>query len=273
MVKWMSKSIKVVFVLLFISSIVIPVGKGEEQYNHIWTAESPDIASSSWFGYKIEIDGEYIITSEPYVDVGDNIDAGKIYVYDFNGNLITTHQSPEPGPGDNFGYRIDAHDGVLVAYEVADYDGKSEVGKVHVFESDGALQYTLQPQELYSGLGFGMTVAIGEEILLISDNSVEMAPFASGKVHIYSHDGEFISTILPPDPKPSGFFASTLEVEEGLIFITQNGEPEWLRLGPGYVYVFDFVGTHLMTLVAPEKVDQAFFGVSVSICGYKFVIG
>jgi len=147
------------------------------------------------------------------------------------------------------------------------------VGKVHVFESDGTHQYTLQPQELYDGLGFGMTVAIGEEILLISDNGVEMTPSASGKVHIYSHDGEFISTILPPDPKPSGFFASTLEVEEGLIFITQNGEPMFLRLGPGYVYVFDVDGTHLMTLEAPEKEDQACFGVSVSISGDNIVIG
>ena len=269
----MRKSIKVLFVLLFVSSLTILSGSCEEQYNHIWTAESPITKANSWFGYKIEIDGEYIITSQPKADVDDIQSAGKIYVYDLNGNLITTHQSPEPGPGDTFGYRLDAHDGLLVAYEVADYGGKRAVGKVHVFESDGTLQYTLQPQETYTGLGFGMTVAIGEEILLISDNSVEMTPAASGKVHIYSQDGEFTSTILPPDPFPSGFFASTMEVEEGLIFVTQNGEPDWLRIGPGYVYVFDVEGTHLMTLEAPEKEDQACFGYSVSVSGDKIVIG
>jgi hypothetical protein len=273
MVMGVKRGIKVLFILLFISSLTILSGSCEDQYNHIWTAESPISKSNSWFGYKIEIDGEYIITSEPYADVDGVESAGKIHVYDLEGNLITTHQSPEPGPVDTFGYRLDAHDGILVAYEVADYEGKREVGKVHVFESDGTLQYTLQPEELYDALGFGMTVAIGEEILLISDNSIEMAPSASGKVHIYSHDGEFISTIYPPDPFPSGFFASTMEVEEGLIFITQNGDPWWLRIGPGYVYVFDVDGAHLMTLEASEKEDYACFGVSVSISGDKIVIG
>ena len=99
----MRKIIKLLFVLLFISSLTSLVARCEDQYNNIWTAESPKRTSNSWFGYKIEIDGEYIITSEPYADVDDIQSAGKIYVYDFNGNLITTHQLPEPGPADTFG--------------------------------------------------------------------------------------------------------------------------------------------------------------------------
>jgi len=88
----MRKIVKVLFVLLFISSLTSLVARCEDQYNHIWTAESPIRKSNSWFGYQLAIDGEYIITSEPYADVDDIQSAGKIYVYDFNGNLITTHQ-------------------------------------------------------------------------------------------------------------------------------------------------------------------------------------
>ena len=102
-----ARSIKMLFVLLFISSLASQVGRGEEQYNHIWTAESPIIKSNSWFGYQLAIDGEHIITNEPYAVVDDITGAGKIYVYDFEGNLINTHQSPEPGTQNVFGYRFD----------------------------------------------------------------------------------------------------------------------------------------------------------------------
>ena len=271
MVKWMSKSIKVLFVLLFISSLVIPVGSCEDQYNHIWTAESPIPKSNGMFGYQLAIDGEYIITCEPYANIGDIKGAGKIYVYDLEGNLVNTLQSPEPGSVDNFGYRLDAHDGLLVAQDVADIDGLTWVGKVHVFKSDDSLQYTLQPQENYKGLYFGRSVAIGEEIILIGERSGDMTPSLSGKIHIYSHDGEFISTILPPDPIAGAHFGGTIEVGEDLIYFSQYGETG-LESGPGFVYVYDYDGAHLMTLESPEKEMYACFGISVSVSGDKIVI-
>ena len=141
----MRKSIKVFIVLLFISSLVIPVGSGEEQYNHIWTVESPIIESGNWFGYQLTIDGEYIITCEPNAEVGDINGAGKIYVYDFEGNLVTTHQSPEPGQQNVFGYRFDVHDGLLVAYEKEFVDGVKAAGKAHVYDALDDLLYTILP--------------------------------------------------------------------------------------------------------------------------------
>ena len=42
----MRKRFKVLFVVLFISSLTGQVVDAEEQYNHIWTAESPNIESN-----------------------------------------------------------------------------------------------------------------------------------------------------------------------------------------------------------------------------------
>jgi len=271
MVIGVKRSIKVLFVLLFISSLTIQVASCEEQYNHIWTAESPIPKSSSWFGYQLAIDGENIITNEPYADVDGIKGAGKIYVYDLQGNLINTLQSPEPGPTNNFGYRLDAHDGLLVAQDVVDIDGERWVGKVHVFKPDGTLQYSLQPQEIVLATLFGRSVAIGEEILLIGQRSGDMTPSLSGKIHIYSHDGEFISTILPPDPIAGAHFGGTIEVGEEFIYFSQHGEGGD-ESGPGFVYVYDYDGTHLMTLESPEKEMYACFGNSISVSGDKIVI-
>ena len=270
----MRKRFKVLFVLLFISSLTGQVVDAEDQYTHIWTAESSIIKIGSEFGYQLTIDGDYIITCEPHAKVDDIAGGGKIYVYDFEGNLINTLQSPEPGLEDTFGVAFDVLDGLLIAYECAEINGVPRVGKVHVFKSDGTLQYTIQPQEIRQAAYFGNSVAIGEEILVISESGVEMTPSVSGKVHIYSQDGEFISTILPPDPIAKGKFGRTIEVGEGLIFISQYGEPEEsLAMGPGYVYVYDYDGIYLMTLEAPEKEERACFGYSVSISGDKIVIG
>ena len=60
MVKGMRKSIKVLFVLLLISNLSIPIGRSEEQYNHIWTTESPVIKGNREYGYQVKIDGDYI---------------------------------------------------------------------------------------------------------------------------------------------------------------------------------------------------------------------
>ena len=270
----MKNKIKVIFVLLVISSLTSQIVDAEEQYNNVWTAESPIIKSNIWFGWELTIDGEYIIVSEPYADVNDIYGAGKIYIYDFDGNLINTFQSTDPGEADKFGYRFDVRDGLLVAYESATIDRERDVGKVYVFKSDGTLQYTLQPQEAYAASGFGMSVAIGEEILLIAEKGVEMTPPTSGQVHIYNHDGEFISTILPPNPITMGYFGRTLEVGEGRILISQYGDPERnLSQGPGYVYVYDIDGTYLMTIESPEPEERASFGESISISEDYIVVG
>lgn len=271
MVKLMRKSIKLLFVLLFISSLVIPVGKGEEEYNHIWTAESPIIESNSWYGYRLAIDGEYIITNEPYAEVGDLTGAGKIYVYDFEGNLIKTHQSPEPETQNQFGKWFDVHDGVLVAFDIADVDGVKDAGKLHVYDVLDDLLYTILPSNPLRGNYFGVSNAIGEDIILIYDNSKDLTPINVGKVYLYDHKGEPIKTLYAPDPKVSGYFGNNMEIGESQFYVAQFGF-QGTPVGPGYVYVYDHEGVLLNTLEAPEPEDLAMFGTAISVSGDKIVI-
>ncbi len=273
MVKWMSKSIKVLFVLLFISSIVIPVGKGEDQYNHIWTAEPPVPESGSWFGYQLAIDGEYIITNEPYAEVGDLTGAGKIYVYDFEGNLIKTHQSPEPATQNQFGEWFDVHDGVLVTFDPLDVDGVKDAGKLHVYDILDDLSYTITQTIPVKNNYFGATSAIGEDIILIQDAAKDLTPIYACEVHLYDHNGEYIKTIYSPDPQPIGWFGLSVEIGENQFYLTQSGYLGAQRgVGPGYVYVYDHQGVLLNTIEAPEPEEQAVFGFTMSVSGDKIVI-
>ncbi len=271
----MSKSIKVLFVLLFISSLTTQIVICEDQYNHIWTGESPIPKSTSWFGYQLVIDGEYIITSEPYADVGDLSGAGKIYVYDFEGNLINTLQSPEPGSRDYFGFSFDVHDGLLVAYEVADVDGIYSAGKIHVYDVLDDLLYTITENNPVRMNLFGQANAIGEDIILIQDEGKPDAPIYGGKVHLYDHNGEHIKTIYSPNPQPNGAFGISLEIDENQLYMIQSG---YLGGGHGleteYVYVYDHEGVLLNTIEAPELEPEQVtsFGFAMSVSGDKIVI-
>ncbi len=280
MVRWMSKSIKVLFVLLFISSLVIPVGKGEDQFNHIWTAESPIIRSNSWFGSYLVIDGEYIITSEPYADVDGFEGAGKIYVYDIEGNLVNTLQSPEPKTMNTFGFYIestasfDVHEGLLIAYDGVAVDEVKDAGKIRVYDALDDLLFTIVPENPLITNYFGNAITIGDEIILISDLGKPLTPIGVGQVHLYNHEGELIKTIYSPEPHPYAVFGYEMEIGESQFYLAQLGtmSDDFPNVGPGYVYVYVHEGVLLNTLSSPEPEDEAHFGFAISVSGDKIAI-
>jgi hypothetical protein len=85
------------------------------------------------FGKYIASEGDIIVTGENKADV-ISIKEGKAYVFDLEGNLLSTIVSPDPAVGAQFGYEV-ATDGeiVLVAEVEATVDGVSRAGKVHIF--------------------------------------------------------------------------------------------------------------------------------------------
>ena len=268
-------SLKNAFIILSLFTLLIPSVCAEEQYHHILTLESPNPENSAWFGYQVKISDNIIVLSEPYANTEDFSDAGKVYVYDTDGTLISTLQSPTPGYGDNFGFRFDLLEDTIIVGETSDIGDLLWAGRVHVFTTDGTLQYTLQSQEPRKGGVFGgSSIAFDEEVLVISETNAATKPGMAGKVHLYDSEGVYLKSLLSPSPKVRGRFGSTIEVGEGLILVGEYGEiVQDKPLGLGSVYVFDYNGTHLMTLQAPEPEDQACFGSCISISGDRIVIG
>lgn len=268
-------NLKNALIVLSLFTLLIPSVYAEEQYHHILTLESPNPENSAWYGYQLEISGNIIVLSEPYANTDDFSDAGKVYVYNTDGTLISTLQSPSPGYGDVFGTRFDLLEDTIIIGSAPDIGDLKWAGMVHVFTTDGTLQYTLQSQEPKQGGRFGAdSIAFDEEVLVISETNAATKPGMAGKVHLYDSEGVYLKSLLSPSPMLRGRFGSTIEVGEGLILIGEYGEI-WQDkpLGPGSVYVFDYNGTHLMTLQAPEPEDQACFGSCISISGNRIVIG
>ena len=266
---------KILLALLVVTLIQIRAINADEEYRHAFTLESPNPEKSAWYGYQVKMSGNIIVLSEPYADTDEFLGAGKVYVYDTEGTLISTLQSPTPGNNDNFGYRFDVLEDTIIVGEVSDIDGLSWAGRVHVFTADGTLQYTLQSEEPKHAGYFGIrSIAFNEEVMVISETGAETEPGMAGKIHLYDSEGAYLKSLLSPSPKVGGRFGDTVEAGEGFILVGEYGDiASDSPLGPGNVYLFDYDGTLLMTLQAPEPENQACFGSSISISGDRIVIG
>jgi hypothetical protein len=255
--------------ILFVLTIILtqlPCVYANEEYHHVLTLESPNPEKGAWYGYQVIISGDIMVVSEPYADVDDFLDAGKVYIYDVDGNLISTLQSPDPGNVYNFGWRLDLFgDTIIIKEKLADVDGLRDAGRAHVFTTDGTYRMTLQSPEPRQGGNFG-TAGINDDIIVAYEDTSE------GIVHMFDNEGEYMTTLHAPTPKVGARFGRIIEVTETLILLGECGK-ETNPLSPGSVYAYDQSGDHLMTLQAPEPEDQAMFGTSISVSGDLVVIG
>ena len=135
---WLKRAVRILLFFLFFTSMNVLVGNSDDtQYAHILTLESPNPEDHAWYGQQVEIDGDIIAVIEPYGDINDFENAGIVYLYDTDWNLILTLQSPTPGSLYGFG-GLDMHDDAIVIQEFrAPVDDIEEAGKVHMFNKDG----------------------------------------------------------------------------------------------------------------------------------------
>ncbi len=258
--------IKILLVLTVILAQILGIYAADEEYTHVLTLESPNPEKGAWYGYQVKISGNIILVSEPYADVDDFLDAGKVYIYDVDGTLISALQSPDPGNVYNFGWRLDLFGDIIIIKEkLADVDGLRDAGKAHVFTTDGTYRMTLQSPEPRQGGNFG-TAGINEDITVIYEDTSE------GIAHMFDNEGEYMTTLHAPTPKVGARFGRIIEVTETLILLGECGK-ETNPLSPGSVYAYNQSGDHLMTLQAPEPEDQAMFGTSIDTSGDLIVIG
>ncbi len=259
------KKIRTLLVLLVFFLMQASAVYADEEYRHVLTLESPDPENNAWYGYRMEKSGNIIVVSEPFADVGEFRDAGKVYIYDVDGKLLSTLQSPAPGNVDEFGRRFDLYGDTVIVKEYTDIGDLLGAGKAYVFNTDGTHQFTLQSPEPIKGGYFG-TSGIHDDIIVIYEDT------SRGIVYLYDDEGEYLKTLHSPEPMVAGKFGQTIEVCETLILLGEYGRSD-APLSPGSVHVYNHNGDHLMTLQAPEPENQALFGASISVSGDLIVIG
>ncbi len=81
------------------------------------TIQSPTPTFWGTFGWSLCFSGDTIVVSEPNVGIEGIPNAGKIHLFDSDGNYLETLQSPEPFAAAYFGSSMDGSEGFFVVGE------------------------------------------------------------------------------------------------------------------------------------------------------------
>jgi hypothetical protein len=154
---------------------------------HLMTLQAPEPEDKALFGSCISISGDRIVIGESYATVNEVWRAGRAYIYDTDGNLLHTLESPNPKEHAGFGDGV-AIDGdrLVVGEWDADVNPDLYEGRAYVFDVDGNLLQNLTAPDPRPRAGFGLDVDIEGDTIVIGGCWAAIEGFGqAGRAHIY----------------------------------------------------------------------------------------
>ncbi len=259
-------SLRDIFCVLTALCILLSISSAEaieqEKYQTAAILQSPQPESYSEFGWSVAIDEAIIVVGEPWATEDGKCMAGRAHMFDSEGNLLMTLQSPEPEQNAWFGWTVSVSgDTVVVGEPQADATGISNAGKAHVFSSDGRHLKTLRSPEPEANAWFGNSVAVsGEKVVIGEFRAKADGKYHAGRAHILDRNGTLLKTIQSPGPEENAWFGRSVAISGDIIAV---GEPQADVEGvsdSGRAHTFDSDGNLLATLRAPQPQAYTEYG-------------
>jgi hypothetical protein len=257
----------------------------------IWTEQaillSSDGSMSDHFGHKVAIEGEYLIASAPYNDVGGQNDRGTVYVFKRTGQSWAQTWAINPVSGlsnDHIGKSIAIDSNVVVIGAPGDYNNNmNRCGAVYIYTRTGNLWSQTQlittttPQ---SNLEFGTSVALHNTALLIGAPGYDHSGEANaGAVFIYGYGngvwGYYIG-IVAPEYVDGGNFGFSMALNDTHVLIGAPGHDiDYLNsVGRVWIYQWTPTGPELISHMDYDNgQDGDKFGFALGLHGANAIIG
>jgi hypothetical protein len=238
----------------------------------------PEPNHAGLFGYKVAISGDKLVVSESGANYEGFLHAGMVHVYDLDGNLLTTFHSPEPfeggGSGGNFGYSLAFNGNIIVVGEVyTTVDDLIGAGRAFLFSLNGDLITSIESPEPQTEGGFGQSVTINNDIILIGENYAEVDGYSkAGKVHAFGLDGNYLYTLQSPKPEEAALFGNKVAASEDLIIVCEP-DADGVSNNEGLVHLYGLDGSFITSLKAPQPTANAEFGSFVAVSGETIAVG
>jgi hypothetical protein len=207
-------------------------------------------------------------------DVEDIEFAGEVYIFDSEGVLLTTIQSPEPEVEGNFGGELCLYRDILLVAECYRNDqGVMDAGVVHVFNPEGDFLRTIHsPSPINVGL-FGSSIDANDEFILVGETGQLDKPKDEGSVHVYDVDYNLVTTLHSPDNQIRSSFGGSVTVSGDHVVIGERWASVDGHEHAGRAHIYDTGWNLVATLQSPTPEVNSEFGFSVSIGGGLVVVG
>lgn len=232
---------------------------------------SSSMKGDTYFGYDISFSENVIVVGEPMGIVNMSA-AGLVHVYDVNGDLLASLESPLPLSQGMLGFAVASGDEFILAGEIGSVDRPIDEGSAYVFDYDWNLVTTLRSPDGQGRSAFGVSVAISGDHVVVGEffatvDGLERA----GRAHIYDTDWNLIASLNAVEPEANGQFGEHVAISGGLVIVGERrGDAEVINEGRSYVY--DLEGNHIASLIAPEPEVGAQFGWRVDTDGEIVIV-
>ncbi|NQT08843.1 hypothetical protein HQ586_07185, partial [Candidatus Bathyarchaeota archaeon] len=166
------------------------------------------------YGLDVAISGTAIIVGEPHALVGHDAGKGKAHIYDLDGVLKASMDSPSPGRDiTNFGWAVDVGEDIAVVGEVlGDAGNKTMAGIAYVYSLDGQLIRGIQSPAPCAIGAFGNDVTICDTFIAVSEpRGATAESIGFGCVHLFNLTGGHLLTIPPPQGEETSYFGFPLD--------------------------------------------------------------
>jgi hypothetical protein len=228
------------------------------------------------FGTGVAADGNYFVVGAELDDTGGGANAGRAYVFNASsGALLHTLNNPTPAANDYFGWVVAVSGNFVVVGADGDDTGAAHAGSAYVFDaSTGAYLRTLQRPTPAANDGFGWSVAVSGNIVVVGSPFEDAGPGDAGRAYVFNAStGALLSTLNNPTPAAFDQFGKSVAVSGNLVVV--GAEQDDTGAGDsGSAYLFDATtGALIHTLANPTPAASAKFGSSVSLSGNLVVVG
>jgi hypothetical protein len=203
------------------------------------------------FGKAVAISNHKIIVGAPGVfENGQN--AGKVYVYNFDGTEYSSFQNSYVQTDSQIGFPLAAGNNRIVV-------GSNNRDSISVHDFDGNQLWTVQK----SSVGFPSSISVACGRIVVGAKNY--TPNDRGRVYIYDLDGTELQSIS--NSNDNGLFGSSVSINSGIIVV---GEPGTTG---GLAYMYDLFGMKLGQLSTTLNGFTAEFGYSSAIGANRIAVG
>ena len=215
--------------------------------------------------------------------IGNTQNAGSVYVFKANGDLVKTILNPKPTPNSFFGSVLEGlgSDRILIGVSSDSNEG-SEAGRVYIYDVSGDRIATLSSPSPNSGGRFGNAIAaVGSNRFVVCEYRDNTKGHHAGMAYLYDGDGNLIKEITADSVTTGdnfgravssigggGFAIGSSHADVGITVTNSMGTTEVQSIrNAGEVHLFDQDGRVTQQLISPAPERQSLFGYTLSSVG------
>jgi len=259
----------------------------EVRYKEVGALLASDAEASGYFGISAAVDGNRLVVGSYGTDT-TTPDAGKVYVYDWNGNAYVEVAQLTAGDATAhacFGVSVAIHGVRLVVGAQFEDTAGVAAGKVYIYDWNGSAYVEvarLIASDAQRYDQFGSAVALSDTRLAVGAYLQDTAELDAGKVYVYDWNSttsvyEEVFQLTASDAQAHDWFGSSVALSGNRLVVGAYGE-DTATLNAGKVYVYNWnsdtsVYDEVTTITAADAKANNWFGNSVAISGGRLVVG